>query len=247
VGEPEKLARAVTPVGVAGVVAGMNHALLALTTTLAAFSLSGCLDEPDRVEEFDYVDAVERLELLTGSGDVEVQVDASVRKTHVRASVYGDSTEVVTRFESGVLQLRHDCPKRFRQCGVDWLVVLPPSEAARIFEAGAGSGDIDFFDTEGTLVVHTGSGDIGLHDVIATDVDLETGSGDIGARVTGLESLRAKTGSGDVGLGVPGGGYLLDIDTGSGDVSKRGVSSDSASDRVLEIRTGSGDVAVRAL
>ena len=225
----------------------MHRCLLALTTTLAAFSLSGCLDEPDRVEEFDYTDAVERVELRSRSGDVEVQVDPSVQQTYVRASVYGDATEVLARFENGVLDLRHDCPKRFRRCGVDWLVVLPPSEAPRIFDASAGSGDIDFFDTEGTLVVHTGSGDIGLHDVIATDVDLETGSGDIGARVTGFESLRAKTGSGDVGLGVPGGGYQLDIDTGSGDVSKRGVSGDARAERVLEIRTGSGDVAVRAL
>lgn len=225
----------------------MHRCLLALTTTLAAFSLSGCLDDPDRVEEFDYADAVERVELRSRSGDVEVQVDASAQQTYVRASVYGDATEVIARFDGGTLDLRHDCPKRFRRCGVDWLVVLPPADAARIFDASAGSGDIDFFDTEGTLVVHTGSGDIGLHDVSATDVDLETGSGDIGARITGLESLRAKTGSGDVGLRVPGGGYLLDIDTGSGDISKRGVSSDSGAERVLEVRTGSGDVAVRAL
>ena len=224
----------------------MNR-LLALATLLSTFSLSGCFDgTPDRVEDFGFEAPIQRVEAFTGSGDIEIQGDAAAVETTVRARVYGDATEVVARLDAGVLELRHHCPKRLRRCGVDWIVVLPSSDEDRILEASTGSGDIDLFDTQGNIIAHTASGDIGLHDVVATELDLETGSGDIGARVQGaLESVRAETGSGDVALRVPSGAYQIHVDTGSGDVSTRGLSNDPTAERVIEVDTGSGDVALR--
>ena len=224
----------------------MNRALLALSTTLAAFSLSGCLGEPDRIETFDYTDAIVHLDIASGAGDIEVHADPDALETSVEARVYGDATEVVAALDGESLTLRHRCPKRHRRCAVDWIVVLPPAEVERIFEANSGAGDIDFFDTSGVLVVDTGAGDIGLHDVHASDVDLETGSGDIGARIVGgMASVRAKSGAGDISLKIPAGAYQVDIDTGAGDVSTRGISNDATAERSVSIETGAGDVTLR--
>ena len=224
----------------------MNR-LLALTTLLSTFSLSGCFDgTPDRVEDFAFEGPIQRVEIVTGAGDIEVQEDASAVQATVHARVYGKSTQAVARLDNGTLDLRHHCAARSRQCAVDWILVIPASEEGRIFDASSGAGDIDFFDVQGVIVADTGSGDIGLHDVVATEIDLETGSGDVGARVTGdLESVRVDTGSGDVTLRLPAGGYQIDIDTGAGDVSTRGLSNDVASPRIIEVDTGSGDVTLR--
>jgi len=237
----------VTPGLAAGVGVSMNRRLIVLASLLAPLVLTGCLgNTPDRIETFDFVDAADRVEIDTGSGDIEVHVDAQALETSVEAHVYGDATRLDVSLDDGALVLRHRCPKRTRQCGVDWIVTLPEAEAGRIYDLSSGSGDIGVADAAGVFVAHTGSGDIGLHDVLATDVELETGSGDIGARLNGApESVVAKTGSGDIGFALPAGGYQIDIDTGSGDISLRGVSNDSAADGVVELRTGSGDVSVR--
>lgn len=225
----------------------MNRLPLALISLLAPLALTGCFDNtPDRIEAFDYADAVQRVEIDTASGDIEVRVDPEALETSVEARIYGDATEANASLDGGALVLRHHCPKRARQCGVDWIVTLPEAEGGRIYDLGSGSGDIDVSDAAGVFVAHTGSGDIGLRDVLATDVELETGSGDIGARLNGApESAQAQTGSGDIGFTLPSGGYQIDIDTGSGDISMRGVSNDPGSAGVLELRTGSGDVSVR--
>ncbi len=225
----------------------MNRHLFVLASVFAPFALTGCFGgTPDRIEAFGYADAVQRVEIDTGSGDIDVQVDHDALETSVEARVYGDATEVDASLEEGALVLRHRCPKRARQCGVDWIVTLPAAEGGRIYDLGSGSGDIDISDAAGVFVAHTGSGDIDLRDVLGTDVELETGSGDIGARLAGApESVLAQTGSGDIGFAQPSGGYQIDIDTGSGDISMRGVSNDSGADGVVELRTGSGDVSVR--
>ncbi len=225
----------------------MNRRLLVLASLLAPLTLTGCFgNTPDRTETFDYADAVERVEIDTGSGDIEVHVESQALETSVEARIYGDATRAEASLEGGALALRHHCPKRARQCGVDWIVTLPSSEAGRIYDLSSGSGDIGVADAAGVFVAHTGSGDIALHDVLATDVELETGSGDIGARLDGApESVLAKTGSGDIGFALPSGGYQIDIDTGSGDISLRGVSNDSGASGIVELRTGSGDVSVR--
>jgi len=225
----------------------MNRPLLVLASLLVPLAVTGCFgDTPDRIETFDYADAVERLEIDTGSGDIEVRMDSQALETSVEARIYGEATRADASLEGGALVLQHTCPKRARQCGVDWIVTVPEAEAGRIFDLSSGSGDIDVADAVGVFVAHTGSGDIGLHDVVATDVELETGSGDIGARLNGApESVLAQTGSGDIGFALPSGGYQIEIDTGSGDISMRGVSNDSGAAGVVQLRTGSGDVSVR--
>lgn len=225
----------------------MNARALVLVSLLAPLALTGCFGgNVDRIETFDYADAVERVDIDTGSGDIEVHVDAAAVETSVEARIYGDATRAEASLEGGALVLRQSCPKRARQCGVDWIVTLPASEGGRIYDLASGSGDIGVADASGVFVAHTGSGDIAVHDVSATDVELETGSGDIGARFNAApESVLAQTGSGDIGFALPSGGYQIDIDTGSGDISMSGVSNDSGAAGVLELRTGSGDVSVR--
>ncbi|MEM6295397.1 MAG: DUF4097 family beta strand repeat-containing protein [Myxococcota bacterium] len=221
----------------------LTSSLLAL---LASTTLTGCFDfEPDRIEVADFESAVHRVDARTGSGDIDVRVDEDATQTIVEAHVYGERTRPRILKEDGVLTLRHDCPRRARQCGVDWVVILPPHDDARIFDLDSGSGDIDLFGTWGITVASTGSGDIGLHGVWAEDIDLDTGSGDIGIDLEGsFLSLHADTGSGDVGIRIPSGSYDLSITTGSGDVSTRDIDDDASAEAIVDVQTGSGDVSV---
>ncbi len=224
----------------------MTRLTVSTLALLSVSTLTGCFDlAPDRIVTADFESEVHRVDARTGSGDIDVRVDADATQTIVEAHVYGEHTKPRVLKEDGVLTLRHDCPRRTRQCGVDWVVILPAREEARIFDLDTGSGDIDLFATNGITVASAGSGDIGLHGVWAEDIDLETGSGDIGIDLEGsFLSLHADTGSGDVGIRIPSGSYDLSINTGSGDVSTRDVDDDAGAEAVVDVQTGSGDVSV---
>jgi hypothetical protein len=121
-----------------------------------------------------------------------------------------------------------------------------------------GSGDVRASGGRGSARLSTGSGEIEVTSWGGGNVEAETGSGDVS--VTDIESprLRAQTGSGDVLLskvrapdvGIQTGSgnvtlelqslvQLLDVETGSGDVSIVAPPSTSAR---LDIETGSGDI-----
>jgi hypothetical protein len=72
----------------------------------------------------------------------------------------------------------------------------------------------------GTVEVDTGSGEIGLTGISSPAVTLDTGSGTIEVELTqDVELLEIDTGSGDVTVWVPGSvGAQVELDTGSGEI-----------------------------
>lgn len=103
-------------------------------------------------------------------------------------------------------------------------------------KAETGSGNIQLHGISGGLISRTGSGDITVQGQPATDWKLSTGSGSVNLAVGGTHfNLDASTGSGDINVAQPiimqgslnrhhvtgavnGGGPIMHISTGSGDI-----------------------------
>jgi hypothetical protein len=135
--------------------------------------------------------------------------------------------------------------------------------AAGAVDVETGSGDVSVSEVDGQADVVSGSGNLRLDDV-AGAVRAETGSGDVDAfgiggrtasftigsgylvlRMAGdFEQVVGETGSGDVDLTVPGGEYLLDVETDSGDVDLYGVQDARDAAAAIWLRSGSGDITV---
>ncbi|TDB72933.1 DUF4097 family beta strand repeat-containing protein [Micromonospora sp. KC721] len=105
-----------------------------------------------------------------------------------------------------------------------------------------GSGNIDVTGVAGVTRLRASSGDI-TGDRLGGEVDAETGSGDVTLGLDRPASTRAHTASGDVTLGVPPGRYRVRSHTGSGDASL-GVQHDPGASLLLDLSTGSGNVTV---
>jgi|SRR5579863_7614695 len=156
----------------------------------------------------------------TGSGDMELDsvrgpVTAKTGSGTIRAD--GVAGEFTGETGSGNIHLRQT--------------------AAGAVKADTGSGSIDLSGVNGSLRAEAGSGRITVDGAPAGDWRLETGSGSINVRVPAQAAfdLHAHTSSGHISTVHPvtlqgtlsrsdwrgkvrGGGYLLDLSTGSGDV-----------------------------
>ena len=100
-----------------------------------------------------------------------------------------------------------------------------------------GSGNVTVTDVAGEISLDTGSGDVTVTGVTGTDLKLDTGSGDVTCDRVAMDALKVDTGSGDVELtGVR--AKDVSLDTGSGDV-KLELLSDV---ELLDVDTGSGGV-----
>ncbi len=121
------------------------------------------------------------------------------------------------------------------------IIVRRASGAVRV---RTGSGDITATEIAGTVSAHTGSGDITGRGLGAGEVQAKTGSGDVSLDLDTATSVRAQTGSGSVELFVPSDRYRVRVNTGSG-AQHIGVTDDPSAALLLDLRTGSGDVTVR--
>lgn len=111
----------------------------------------------------------------------------------------------------------------------------------------SGSGEVTVDGQRGgSLVARTGSGDITVTRADVERVSGRTGSGDV---ELGLRSepdeVVGRTGSGDVDVELPLGdeAYAVSVRTGSGDQDVD-VRTDPSSDRLVDVETGSGDVSL---
>ncbi|SDZ25961.1 Putative adhesin [Micromonospora pattaloongensis] len=121
------------------------------------------------------------------------------------------------------------------------ITVIRPSGAVT---ARTGSGDIRLVDAAGGVSARTGSGSIDAHGLGRSRVDAETGSGDITLGLTSPADVRAHASSGSIELTVPSAGYRVAVTTGSGSRNVD-VTHEPAGAHLLELETGSGDVTVR--
>lgn len=156
----------------------------------------------------------------TGSGDIELgsvkgDVYAETGSGNIRAA--GCGSAFVASTGSGDVRLE--------QTG--------PGSAS----VESGSGNLEISGAHGSVNFHTGSGDITAQGELVAAWKLDTGSGNVTVRLPGEPAfdLYAHTGSGEITTNHPitvqgkvgrhelrgkvrGGGYLLDVGTGSGDI-----------------------------
>lgn len=111
--------------------------------------------------------------------------------------------------------------------------------------AQTGSGDIFAADLHGTVTLKTGSGGITGERLGGGQIRADTGSGDLRIGLDRVGPLRANTASGGLDVVVPKGSYRVRADTGSGD-ERIGVTDDPNGQHLLELNTGSGDLSVTA-
>ena len=108
--------------------------------------------------------------------------------------------------------------------------------------AETGSGNIEVQDVAAPVDLHAASGDITALR-LGGQVAAETGSGNVTVELDRPASARVRASSGDVELVVPAGRYRVRSSTGSGD-AQLGVTDDPGASLVLDVGTGSGNVTV---
>lgn len=233
-------------------------------SALFLLALAGC-DGATRSETrtfSDSIETVERIDVETGAGDIEIHAVPGLDEIRVEAVIHGEDTRVSGGVLDGELSLSHECPSHASNCAVDWYLSIPAREHGLDLVLDTGAGDILVSELIGNVWAETGSGDLILSEVSADYIKLETGSGELQVVAStakdlvghsgsgdldvelGAAPLRAslETGSGDARLAVPGGGYRVVLTTGSGTIDASGIEQDSAAERSLKVVTGSGDI-----
>ncbi len=197
------------------------------------------------------------LDVVTGSGDINVRVGAS-SSVHVRGSIRVSRMLSSDAASRRIGEIEDNPPieqsgnsirigyargvRRFVNIGDAWRHVYISYElivpADTRLKSDTGSGDQTIAGLEGAVNAKTGSGDIRLSD-LAGDTRVSTGSGDI--EIKGVsESVFAETGSGSIrAAGVSG---SIRANTGSGDVKV-----DGSAKGPVDVTTGSGNLEVRGI
>lgn len=106
------------------------------------------------------------------------------------------------------------------------------------------SGDIEVHDIGGEVKANAQSGHV-RGDGLRAKIDAQAQSGDVDLKVAIPLDIRAHTGSGHVRLTVPQGTYRVEGDSGSGE-RKISVDQNASGTHLLDVDTGSGDVTVEA-
>lgn len=191
------------------------------------------------------VDGPVRLEVETGSGDVDIRTanDGMVRiegRIRARWSFWDgdaavDRVEEIERnppIEQSGNDIRIGLRRRWNNVRVSYTITLPREAVLRL---RTGSGDVRVADVTGPVTAEAGSGDM-MIGRIAEDLRLRTGSGDVEVD-EGAGEIRIETGSGDVIVRRTG-QRRADVSTGSGDVEVDGAAA------AVRVRTGSGGIRV---
>lgn len=242
-------------------------AVVALYTVLSLTSLLTASTE-HRTRTFE---AVERLRVETGSGDVEVvgeaRSDVRVEMEIQRGMFRGAwKPDVDMRADGRSLQLASRCSVwehiGVTDCGASFTIRVPRGTAV---ELDASSGDVVVADVDGAVQASASSGDVRARDLggsaelsassgeVEVDgyrgrrISARTSSGDVDVRaVAAPRRLVASASSGDVAVLVPDRAYRVEADADSGDVDVQ-VRQDPDSPRTIEARASSGDVSVQRL
>ena len=114
------------------------------------------------------------------------------------------------------------------------------SKSAANIDIDTGSGDVDLLEIQGqSLRVDTGSGGVSARGIKGDALSIETGSGGIHVSDASAPAINLSTGSGEITVDVTGKVSLLDLESGSGDVS---VTLPRSVGAQLSIETGSGGI-----
>ncbi|MEU4215356.1 DUF4097 family beta strand repeat-containing protein [Actinoplanes sp. NPDC026623] len=112
----------------------------------------------------------------------------------------------------------------------------------------SGSGDITVNDLHGAVTLVAGSGNLEARGLTGgAAVRVQASSGDVDVALAEAGPVTARTGSGNVDLAVPDGAYQVKTHTGSGDAELIGVANDPSAKNLLDVQTGSGDVTITSV
>lgn len=200
---------------------------------------------------------VDRIELVEGSGDVDVSY-APTARAEVRQEIHRwwgggwwDGGQVRYEVRDGRLALDTDCGGG---CTVNYSVTLPTEapvngtlgsgslavDGARSVDTDASSGSVDIRDVAGPVNARTGSGDIRMRG-IGGNVVARTSSGEIEGTGLGGGNIFARTGSGELELRLDE-ANSVDLESGSGDLELAVPPSPYR----VDSNTGSGDMEIDA-
>lgn len=108
----------------------------------------------------------------------------------------------------------------------------------------ADSGNIELSDIAGVVRATVSSGNIEITDVRSETISLESGSGNIEASLPGAANLTARTDSGEITVRVPDNCCRIAANADSGD-ERITVAQNPSSRYLLDLATGSGNITVR--
>lgn len=189
---------------------------------------------------------IEKLDIRTGSGDIEVVQGSSdeimIRLDGKVSKQIADQVKLKVESKGETLSVGIDAPDHIgfgvRIMDTDLTVELPEKMWAGA-DIEAGSGDIEIAGLQGEdISIKVGSGDIHIEDIDAVTIGLKSGSGDISAERYKASLMKFEAGSGSVDL--QDGEAELQGEASSGNIQLE-------ADELLQdadLRVGSGNVTV---
>lgn len=217
---------------------GKDVRTFAVATSLATLAaLAGCDDVAHTQLSFSATEkaTITEIRVSGGSGDITIRGNGPAGEVRIDRVVRyrGDEPGRTYRVSGTVLHIDTDCGA---SCRVTYDIQAPPGVAVR---GQNGSGDV-VLSQMAAVDVRLGSGSIDVSDSTA-DVVAHTGSGDVTVALLKPADVRAGAGSGDITITVPQGRYRVNARTGSGD-STINVPDNPAGEHLVEIDSGSGDI-----
>jgi DUF4097 and DUF4098 domain-containing protein YvlB len=247
--------------------------ILTLVAATAA-ALTGCGQVLGAQMTYNDVEPTKITEIRVtgGSGDVTVTT-AAVDKTTIKRVVRRSTDPGESyRLDGTVLNIDtscgHDCHVSYEIQAPAGVAVRGELRSGDVHLSGVGtteleltSGDVTVRDASGPVQLNARSGDIRVVDAkssvkvestsgnihalnVGGAVDLKVTSGDLTVELAAPHSVTAEATSGNVNVRVPEGDYQIRTDTGSGDASVHGLTSDPDAKNIIDVRTRSGDAVV---
>jgi Putative adhesin len=159
-----------------------------------------------------------------GSGDVNLTGVAAVALDvgSGNVTIHDASGPVATRTGSGDIEL---------------------ADVTGNVTANTGSGNMKLTRITGEVIAATSSGDVNGSELNGTKTSARTGSGNVTLTLGKPQGVFAETSSGDIRLKVPDASYKVVTAASSGNVSVH-IPTDPAGTYLLDLHTGSGDISV---
>jgi hypothetical protein len=192
-------------------------------------------------------EAVSRIELDVGNGDVEILGGGPLRVAVRRQERFAYDHGPVERrtFLNGVLHIDSRCPRIVvGTCAADYRLTVPDNVPVLIVQR---TGDVRMTSYRGDAEVTTSDGDILVDAFCGFALRATSESGRVRvSTVCSPERLELRTTSGDVTAVVPPGRYRVDADTTGGRVRVRGVVAVDDAPWHIQALSATGDVTVEA-
>jgi DUF4097 and DUF4098 domain-containing protein YvlB len=223
----------------AGAVVGVG--LLAVGA-LVGIGLAGCGvvgPESTEVRSYEVTDSVQRLDLRSQDGAVEVRAgDGPVRVTET-VTYRGSKPSTSHAVQGGTLNLRNeDCS----HCSVSYLVQLPAGTTVNVQTS---AGKIKLSGLTGDVTADSSAGEIDGTGLRSAHTSVHGRAGKITLGYDAPPStVDARTSAGEVDISLPGDGpYAVDASTTAGS-TKIGVPTDPAASRKITAHTAAGKIVI---